>query len=522
MTTTATTAGSAAGTEQEQGSGAGERAATRREPEGPMPGGQHGPGRFSPARLAQTWSRWWRHAHDMPSRLRTGTAVCLVLTVALGGLLTGVAAQAGGTWSTISDRQAPQVVDATDLYQALTDLDAQTANVLMVGADTTLAGHRTTALAQYAKDRTDADHDLQRATLDASGDSTVQQALAGVLDGMGSYQDLAARAMELNDRAGAGAGHPDPTALTEYRKATDLMRTTLLPAADRLVQADNAAFDRSYNAERSTLGAAGWWLGVLGIALLGTLIATQVWLALRFRRIVNPALAAATLITVVLVALGGSMFANQSDKLHLARRDAFDSVVALARARAVAYDGNADESRYLLDQGRAATYQDAFETSSQQLVDLPGATLSTYDAGLAGALSAYQADHTDVRFQGFLGTEFRNITFPGERSAAESALTTYQAYQLDDRKIRALVAAGRLDDAIRFGTSYNTGDSNWAFAQYDTALQQVIQVNATAFAGAGHDAQDQLGVDLPLLGAGAGLVLLLCLLGVHPRLREFR
>lgn len=39
--------------------------------------------------------------------------------------------------------------------------------------------------------------------------------------------------------------------------------------------------------------------------------------------------------------------------LHGARRDAFDSVVALSRARAIAYDANADESRYLLDPSAA-------------------------------------------------------------------------------------------------------------------------------------------------------------------------
>ena len=52
----------------------------------------------------------------------------------------------------------------------------------------------------------------------AAGDAQVQSALAGVLDGMGSYQDLAGRAMELNDRARAAAGRPDPTALAEYRR----------------------------------------------------------------------------------------------------------------------------------------------------------------------------------------------------------------------------------------------------------------------------------------------------------------
>jgi hypothetical protein len=429
---------------------------------------------------------------------------------------------AQGVWSTVTSQQAPQIVDANALYQQLTDLDAQTANLLMFGDDPDLSRQRSTALAQYTQDRTLADGDLQRATLDASGDTKVQQSLVAVLNGMGTYQDLAARAMELNEVTHAGAGRPDPAALTEYRQATDLMRTTLLPAADQLVQANNDAFNRSYTAERSALRTAEWWTALAGAALVLSLLGLQWWLARRFRRIVNPALAVATLLAVGLAALAGSLAPAQRGHLLVARREAFDSVVALSRARAVAYDANADESRYLLDQGRAAQYQDAFEADSMQIVQLPGATISSYDAQLAAAVTAYQADHGDVRFGGFYGDEFRNITFPGERAAAEQALMTYQAYERDDRKIRALVAQGKLQSAIAFCTSLAPGASNADFAAHDAALQQVITVNNHAYTAAAQQGRSQLSSAVPLLAGATALVLLLCLVGVRPRLREFR
>ncbi|MFC1405159.1 MULTISPECIES: hypothetical protein [Streptacidiphilus] len=458
----------------------------------------------------------------MPSRLRWFTAGCLLLTVVLAAVVLTAATGAKSTWSAVTGQQAPQVLDATGLYQSLTDLDGQTANIMVFGADPKLVGQRATALTQYSQDRTTADHDLQQATVSAAGDARVQSALAGVLDGMGRYQDLAGRAMELNDQAKAAASHPDPTALAEYRQATDLMRTTLLPAADRLVQANNAAFTASYDQQRSALSSAeGWTLG-LGAALLAGLLALQVWLTRTFRRIVNPALAAATVLVVAFLALAGTLLPDQRESLRVARHDAFDSVVALSRARAVVSDANADESRYLLDRERAPQYQDAFEAASQQIAALPGASITGYDTALAAAVTAYRADHTDVGFGGFYGTEFRNITFTGERAAAEQALTTYQAYELDDRKIRALVAEGRLDDAIAYGTSLSPGGSNAAFEAQDAALQQVIAVNADAFGAAAHGGHGQLSFRIPLLGGAAVLVLLLCLVGVRPRLAEFR
>ncbi|MFC1412621.1 hypothetical protein ACEZCY_26875 [Streptacidiphilus sp. N1-12] len=458
----------------------------------------------------------------MPSRLRRLTAACLALTLTLAGVVLFTATGVQGTWSVVSARQAPQVLDATGLYQALTDLDAQSADLLMFGDDPQLAALRRTSLAQYAADRTSADRDLQRATVDAADSPQAQQALAGVLDGLGRYQDLAARAMELNDRARVAAGRPDPTALGLYQQATDLMRTGLLPAADRLVQTNNAAFNGSYNRQRADLADVEWCTPALGLLLLLALMGLQLWLARHFRRIVNPLLVAATLLTLVFVGLSGTLLSDQAEQLRVARHDAFDSVVALTRARAVLYDANADESRYLLDQDRAPQYQDAFEAASQRIVGLPGTDLGGYDAALATAVTAYQGDHADVGFGGFYGAEFRNITFPGERAAAERALTTYQAYQLDDRKIRALVARGRLRDAIAYCTSLAPGGSNADFAAQDAALRKVTAINTDAFAAAAADGRGELSTRIPLLAGDAALVLLLCLLGVRPRLAEFR
>ncbi|MEY9875535.1 hypothetical protein ABH931_005039 [Streptacidiphilus sp. MAP12-33] len=458
----------------------------------------------------------------VPSRLRWFTAGCLLLTAVLGavGLTTAFGAQSA--WSAIGDRQAPQVVDAAGLYQALTDLDAQSANLIMFGADGSLASQRTAALSAYTADRATADRDLQRATLDAAGNASVQQALQDVLDGMGRYQDLDGRALALNDAAHRPAGRSDAAAVADYSQATDLMRTTLLPAADRLVQANNDAYNQTYDTERSTLATGLWWTVALGVAALAALIGLQVWLAARFKRLINPALAASTLLVLLFTGLAGSMWADEREHLRYARRDAFDSVVALSRARAVVYDANADESRYLLDPGRAAQYQDAFEAKSQQILALSGASISDYDSALAAAVTAYRADHADVRFRGFYGTEFHNITFTGERAAAEQTLAAYQAYERDDRTIRALAASGKLDQAIAFCTSYAPGASNATFADHDAALQKLIGINSAAFDQGVKDGRGELASRIPLLAGGLGLALVLCLVGVRPRLREFR
>lgn len=263
---------------------------------------------------------------------------------------------------------------------------------------------------------------------------------------------------------------------------------------------------------------------LIGLALLAVLVGLQLLIAARHRRVLNPALAGATLVTVVLATWAAALLGAQASHLFVAKQDAFDSTLALTQARAVSYDGNADESRFLVDPGRAIMYQDAFEAQSQRLARLAGvASVFQYDATLAKAVEAYRANHADVTFGGYFGTEFRNITFTGERAAAQRTLYAYQVYQRYDRRIRAFNARGDLRGAIAFDTSLAPGNSNWAFYRYDTDLQALIKINQDAFGqsiAAGESGGTGWNGPFPIIGSIA--IIILALVGVRSRLAEYR
>jgi hypothetical protein len=261
---------------------------------------------------------------------------------------------------------------------------------------------------------------------------------------------------------------------------------------------------------------------VLAVLLAAALVALQVHLAARFRRLLNPALVAATVLAVAFAAVTVARLNAGSGHLQVAKRDAFDSIQALSLARAVSYDANADESRYLVDPGRAAQYQQAFLAKSQQIVNVGPVGISGYDAALAADIRAYQRDNSDVRFGGYLGAEFRNITFPGERQAAFATLLTFQRYERDDRILRAL-AARNLAAAVAYDIGTAPGQSDGAFNQYDAALSAVIAVNSSAFTGAVRDSEDgAAGWDLGFPALGLVLLAGLAVAGVRPRLAEYR
>jgi hypothetical protein len=141
---------------------------------------------------------------------------------------------------------------------------------------------------------------------------------------------------------------------------------------------------------------------------------------------------------------------------------------------------------------------------------------------LASAIDAYQTNNRDVGFGGFLGSEFRNITFAGERAAAEKTLSAWQVYQRDDRHIRALNTDGNLSEAIRFDTSFAAGDSNGAFTSYDSALVKVTAINQKAFdadIGAG---ERELRGWAAIPAVAWAVIAALILVGCHPRLAEYK
>lgn len=457
-----------------------------------------------------------------PVRVRALATVAVVLTAVLGTITTTQVLQADRGLTRIGGRSGPQVVATADLYFALTDMDAQLANLLLAGGDPALTRTRSNALRIYEQRRLQAGRDIQQAAAAAGDDATAQRALQSVLNGLGTYEALAAQTMLLDGASPHPAGRPPRAALQHYRQATDQLKTRLLPAVKTLTDTNAATLQRTYQDRRSGTGLAAFWIGLAGAGAVGALLALQVLLARRFRRRINPALALATVGALGLVVSGVTLFTGESEHLRVAKRDAFDSILALSQARAVSYDANADESRFLVDPDRAMSYQVAYLAKSQRLVELPGATIGSYDEHLANVLGDYQANHSHVRFQGFFGSGLRNITFAGERAAAERTLTAFQVYERDDRKIRALANVGDLRGSIAFNTGYTAGQSNADFGRYADALTGWIKINQDAFddaVAAGHD--DLTGWSV-LPGGAALIVTGLIVVAVRPRLAEYK
>jgi hypothetical protein len=209
---------------------------------------------------------------ETPARLRLWTTIVVIVAATLFVTTSALMAQTQRQVRIIGDDAAPQAATASDLYFALSDLDAQVARLVLAGDDDSLAA-------------TQIDADLQRLMAGASDPGTT----LAVLDDLAVYRERVWQALTTSgDKHGF------------YTQATNLLHLQLLPGAQRLGEQSRERLDHAYAAKQTT---QRWGIAValgLGVVLVVMVLALQVWMARRFRRTFNPALLIATILTVAL------------------------------------------------------------------------------------------------------------------------------------------------------------------------------------------------------------------------------
>ncbi len=473
-----------------------------------------------------------RTLDQTPRRLiAAGVSLSVLVAALVGVLIAGTAAARGGLSSMAASTD--EVAATNDLYFRLNDMDAQAADALLVGfhptVDVPASVNAAASVSTYETDRAAADRDLQK----IAADSALADPYARLLDALGGYEALIGQAFYIDQGDEAqGPAKPPAEALSAYQRASSTMHTSVLPIASTITATDSARVDGQYAADRGDARTYAVLALVAGLVVLVALAATNRYVARRFRRMLTPALAAVAVVTLAVAGAGAAVLLHEAGQFKVAKQDAFDSINALTRARAVSYDANADESRWLLD--HTAALQDSFFAKVSQVAAVPGVSAAAagsdpdiYYAGLKSAAAHLTLDAgansvAHVKVGGFLGTELNNVTFPAEAQGAAATLTDFDVYVRDDAVIRGDASRNDLAGAVTFDVGTRPGQSNYDYYQYDQALTHIIAINEGAFAGAIADGQVGLGIWVWLPYAAGVLVLVLVGAALYPRLREYR
>ncbi|WP_329602985.1 hypothetical protein, partial [Actinomadura soli] len=466
--------------------------------------------------------RWLR---TIPGRIGTHVALCLAAILALLVVMNVAIGNARDSVQTIGHDAGPQVVATGTLYFALSDMDAQISNILLIGREHGLGIGYDESLRVYERRRAEADAAAVMAAQLAGRDPALRRTVQEVLDGLGKYERLVGQAMKLDEQAAHAPGQLPPDVIDAYRQATDLMRTQLLPKAYNITLDTGAHVRQSYETKRSAVLAGRTWVAVTGLIVLLFLVATQLYLARTFRRVLNPALVLATLAALALTGVGAALLTAQAGHIKKAKEDGFDSILQLSRARAISHSAFADESRYLLDPGRADTYEQTYLDKALSVIypdigDKP-VNLENYYAGLEQKLGPYKPGQKDVPFLGFFGDEARRMEKGREADALRRTLDGYRTVQRNDAQMRRLASSGNRAGAIEMRMGRTSGAIR-DFGAYDKALSELTAVHQDVFDKEIEDADGGLRGWKAIPAGGAAAIALLIFAGVRPRLAEFR
>ncbi|MGH3433831.1 MAG: hypothetical protein ACRDQB_13445 [Thermocrispum sp.] len=417
-----------------------------------------------------------------PGRLALIATGLVVLTLLTGLTAAVMAQQKSDTITELTDRREPLAAAAQQVYRALSDADATAASSFLS------TGEEPAALrTRYENDIAQAGVFLARAASDVAAGPEVSRQIDIIGKQLPVYTELVGTA-RANNRQGFPAG------ASYLREASELMRSSILPAAESLYEADTRAL-----AERQSDARGFPWLTtLLVLGLLVALVAAQLYLRRRTNRVFNVGLVVATGAVVVGVLWSSASLVAQSVLIGDSETDGTEQVDRLVRARIAGLKARADETLTLVARGDGTQYEEEFVRMSGQMAGKDGA---------GGLLRQARDAAEDEQVAGQL----------------DKALDSASAWMKAHAKVRELDSGGQYPEAVSVAIDGTRKDSSArAFTQLDVDLRAAIQQGRQSFFDDASNASAALTL-LPLGWVALGLIAALGVgVGIHERLREYR
>jgi branched-subunit amino acid ABC-type transport system permease component len=309
--------------------------------------------------------------------------------------------------------------------------------------------------------------------------------------------------------------------IDRYRDALQILEHRLLPNADALRKANADALESTYAQEESQAALSCGLVAVAGMLLIGSLLATQIYLARRFHRRLNLPLLIATFCLLFFVQKLYSTLMHNSSHLKIAKEDAYNSVIALLDARADSYEANAAMERWLLDRAHADEHEKTFLDKANSVACFaPG---HDFTETIKRAEDQYAAEQKFnlSGFSGALADEFNNVRFEGEGQAALEALQDWSDYRAIDANMRQQEKLAAHEVALAVGLGYDPHAAKFSFAKFDDAVGRMLKINQYHFDKAIKEGMHDL-KGLTVVSQLICLFVLFCIYaGFRPRLAEY-
>jgi hypothetical protein len=431
-----------------------------------------------------------------PVVLRAGMAlVCLPIVVFAVAVHVGVARD-HSTVDTVGHDATRGITVAQEIKSNLAELDGIVVQDLLEPAALAASGYPD----DYDTMRRALDQNLVLAASEAPPGSAFHQPLVNIDYALGHFHAL------VRESFAAGARGDSVLAATLYAQAHDVMDGTLLPQADFFDKANTYVLNGTYDSHKADSASIGRLIVVSWLALLALLLVVQGLLVWRFRRVLNVALAAATVICALTGVSALSRLDMSASDMAAARDQAFDPVHQLARARAAVVSARQAEGLWLLDPTDPSA-QAKFTTRTHRVFRVQD---------VADVTSVAQAGEMPVRAGGYLATVGRtHVSVEGD-TAATDALLAFGGFLAEDAHLRQQVAAG---DVAGAEATFRSGEAFHTLTDAIDAAQAADQATFDAHVGSAVGWTRHL--DAVNLLAAVAMALLVSL-GLYLRIREYQ
>lgn len=293
----------------------------------------------------------------------------------------------------------------------------------------------------------------------------------------------------------------------QFMEANRLMQQKILPASTALNQANLSQLNYVYNSYEKGISSLIPFMSIIAVVFFIILIATQIYLFTRTRRILNIGLVIATVLFLTSFIYASSAMNSVKTQLNTAKNDAFNSLNALWSARAEAYNANAIESLYLLHNGTGIV-----QSADTINFNLAAERLSSDStAALKGE-----------KFEGYFYEALMNASSREEKAEVLSALQQWTKYFEVNKQVRNLEYDSKHTQAINLAIGNAAGQSNYEFAKFDAELEKMIKANQTKF-DKNISASDKTLNIFPFIIVGLlAAIVAACTLGLKARLKEYK
>jgi hypothetical protein len=407
-----------------------------------------------------------------PDRLRLAGAVLAAVVLLFGAVTAWQVDNRAQAADQVVTHSEPLSQDAAEIYRSLADADTTAASGFLQAGDEPAAVRQ-----RYEDDLTTAARLLAQAAARTTASDDAQHWVSELNQQLPRYAGLVETA-RANNRQGLPLGG------AYLRYASAQMQNTLLPDAQKLVDAESKRMDGDYADGQAT----AWGALLLGLLALGALGWYQVKLFRRTNRVFNVGLLGATAAVVVALlwlqigdSLAASSLADSSSR-------AAQPLRTLDQARIQSLKAHAAENLDLVARGSTDTYTTQWKDVTTQL------------AGPAGSSGPIGGTLLQAQRQA-----------PGSAEPAVAAAEKqYTAWAAKHQAAATANQAGDYDTALKdtVGTSGETADTDFA------AMDQQLAKAATAEQAEFKQAADGVSGELDVLAAGAAVLSLVAAVGV--------